>query len=161
SLVAAELIDKQLITLSANHYSRADHQVELDLATKRIWNLIEPPIREGGIRPPIIHELVELCKLELEPLKKALKNLCSKKYLVQVADNRYYLPETVIELAKMVEQTAQQNEPGAITVNEFRNHTGIGRNLSIQVLEYFDQLKYTRRDGNQRYLLKKPEQLFS
>ena len=160
SLVAAGLIEKQLIILSANHYSRADHQVELDLATKRIWNLIEPPIREGGIRPPIIHELVELCKLELEPLKKALKNLCSKKYLVQVADNRYYLPETVTELAKMVEQTAKQNEIAAVTVNDFRNHTGIGRNLSIQVLEYFDQLNYTRRDGNQRYLLKKPEQLF-
>lgn len=153
ALLATELIDKQLIRLRANHYCMADHQVELDVATKRIWNLIEAPIREGGIRPPIVHELLELCKLELKPLKIALKNLCTKQYLIQVADNRFYLPETVAELAKLVEQTAKQSEAGAITVKDFRDHTGIGRNLSIQVLEYFDRQKFTRRNGNYRYLL--------
>lgn len=159
-LVAVELMEKQLISLSANHYCVAGHQVELDVATERIWHLIETPIQEGGIRPPIVHELVELCKLDLKHLKKALKNLCAKQYLVQVAHNRFYLPDVVTELATLVEQTAQQNETGAVTVNDFRNYTGIGRNLSIQVLEYFDQQKFTRRDDNHRYLLKKPEQLF-
>ncbi len=159
--VAAELIEKQLIGLSANHYCVVNHRFELDVATQRIWNLIEVPIREGGTRPPIVHELLELCKLDLKSLKKALKILCAKQYLIQVADNRFYLPETVTELAKLVEQTAGKNETGAVTVSDFRNDTGLGRNLSIQVLEYFDRQKFTRRDDNHRYLLKKSEQLFS
>ena len=35
-----------------------------------------------------------------------------------------------------------------ITAAAFRDRAGIGRNLSIEVLEYFDRIKFTRRVGD-------------
>ena len=33
-------------------------------------------------------------------------------------------------------------------VEPFRDRSGIGRNLAIEVLEYFDRIKFTRRVGD-------------
>jgi len=40
------------------------------------------------------------------------------------------------------------------TVREFRDQTGIGRNVAIEILEYFDGRGFTQRQGNERILLR-------
>jgi hypothetical protein len=40
-----------------------------------------------------------------------------------------------------------------LTVRGFRDETGIGRNVAIEVLEYFDSKGFTRRQGNDRIIL--------
>jgi selenocysteine-specific elongation factor len=47
-----------------------------------------------------------------------------------------------------------------ITAAAFRNESGIGRNLAIEVLEYFDKAGLTRRVGDARRLLKSAPELF-
>ena len=46
------------------------------------------------------------------------------------------------------------NENNEITVKQYRDATGIGRNLSIEILEYFDNHGVTQRRGDVRKLLK-------
>ena len=41
---------------------------------------------------------------------------------------------------------------GTIPAAAFRDRSGIGRNLAIEVLEYFDRIKFTRRVGDSRVL---------
>ncbi len=41
----------------------------------------------------------------------------------------------------------------AITAAGFRDRSGIGRNAAIEVLEYFDRIKFTRRVGDTHVLL--------
>jgi len=36
----------------------------------------------------------------------------------------------------------------SLTAAAFRDRAGIGRNLAIEVLEYFDRIKFTRRVGD-------------
>jgi len=43
---------------------------------------------------------------------------------------------------------------GSMTVKDFRDRTGIGRNVAIEVLEYFDGKGFTRRQGNERVILR-------
>ena len=67
-----------------------------------------------------------------------------------MATHRYYLPSQLKDVAKIVQRMAA-SEP--LTVRGFRDETGIGRNVAIEVLEYFDSKGFTRRQGNDRIIL--------
>jgi selenocysteine-specific elongation factor len=53
-------------------------------------------------------------------------------------------------------------KPG-FTVIQYRDAMGCGRNLAIEVLEYFDAIGYTSRQGDRRSVRTNhvPEELFS
>jgi selenocysteine-specific elongation factor len=74
---------------------------------------------------------------------------CTKSgLLIHPVKNRFFLPETISEL---VELTQSVRNGQAFTVQDYRDAAGIGRNLCIEILEYFDHQGLTRRDGNQRF----------
>jgi selenocysteine-specific elongation factor len=79
-----------------------------------------------------------------------MNELVKTGLLVNVANHRYYLPEQLRLVAAIVLRMAAQ-EP--LTVRAFRDETGIGRNVAIEVLEYFDSKGFTRRQGNDRIIL--------
>ena len=83
----------------------------------------------------------------LAPLESGLKSLAQRGLLVQISPKRFYLPERLTAIADTVATLANQ-EP--LTVRRFRDHTGIGRNIAIELLEYFDRRGYTRRHGDAR-----------
>ena len=81
--------------------------------------------------------------------------------MIRVADNRYYLPETIMILAGFSEQLVDdQSNNESFSVIQFRDASGIGRNLCIEILEYFDRVGFTRRDGNARFLRTDKENVF-
>ena len=49
---------------------------------------------------------------------------------------------------------------GSVGVSPFRKEAGIGRNLAVEVLEYFDRVGLSRRDGNVRHQLLPVEEVF-
>ncbi len=51
-------------------------------------------------------------------------------------------------------QTAADSEDGLVTTAAYRDASGLGRNLAIAVLEYFDSTGLTRRIGDARRLMK-------
>ena len=79
-----------------------------------------------------------------------MNELVKSGLLINVATHRYYLPSQLKDVAKIVQRMAA-SEP--LTVRGFRDETGIGRNVAIEVLEYFDSKGFTRRQGNDRIIL--------
>ena len=79
-----------------------------------------------------------------------MNELVKTGLLINVANHRYYLPNQLKKIAKIVQRMAA-SEP--LTVRGFRDETGIGRNVAIEVLEYFDSKGFTRRQGNDRIIL--------
>ena len=77
-----------------------------------------------------------------------------------VAPNRFFPPESVEELAKIVEELCASSGEDGFTAATFKNRTGIGRNVAIEVLEYFDTAGLTRREGNTRHLRKPASEVF-
>ena len=49
---------------------------------------------------------------------------------------------------------------GRFTVANYRDWSGMGRNLSIEILEFFDKMKLTRRMGNERELVRSAVDVF-
>ncbi len=71
-----------------------------------------------------------------------------------MAHNRYFLPETIAVLGCLAQELAEQSEEAAFTAAEFNKRSGIGRNLTIIVLEYLDSIGVTRRSGDLRHVVR-------
>ena len=79
-----------------------------------------------------------------------------------MAENRYYLPETIMNLAEFTEKLSKSSpEEESFSVIQFRDESGIGRNLCIEILEYFDRVGFTRRNENTRVLRTEKENIFA
>ena len=111
--------------------------------------------------PPRTRELVDQTGIHLKPLERILRTCTQSGLLVKVAENRHYLPETIAELAEFTEQlfNTTSSEQG-FTVIQFRDASGIGRNLCIELLEYFDSKGFTSRNENTRFVRTPKENIF-
>lgn len=114
-----------------------------------------PLLLRGGTTPPRTREIVEATGIPLKPLERILQQCAREGAAVKVADNRYYLPQTLSQLAKQAEELAAKKHDMGFSVIEFRDATGMGRNLCIEVLEHFDACGYTQRRENVRVLRRK------
>ena len=73
--------------------------------------------------------------------------------VAKVADNRYFLPESLERLAKIACDLAAPSPDGSFTAAVFKDRSGVGRNLTIAILEYLDKMGATRRVRNARFVL--------
>src|SRR3546814_12731488 len=73
--------------------------------------------------------------------------------MLPVADNRFFPPRAIGALARIAAETAAMSPDGGFTAVMFKDRAGIGRNVTIQVLEFFDKRGLTRRDGYRRRIV--------
>ncbi|NKB34092.1 MAG: selenocysteine-specific translation elongation factor [Pseudomonadales bacterium] len=155
------LIDEQLVKRTGTLLHKPDHLMSLSKEEEEFLAKIKPILEKSGNVPPRTRELVDLTGISLKPLERILRQTTKAGSLIQVAENRHYLPETIMALAEFTAQLVGTNltEEG-FSVIQFRDESGIGRNLCIEILEYFDRVGFTRRDGNARFLRTEKENIF-
>ncbi len=138
------------------------HGSRLGEQATRLLRELRPVLRRAGKIAPRSRELSQQTGIALPELEKLLRQAQRSGLLVQVADNRHYLPETIRELAELAETLA--GGPGGskrFSVIDFRDASGIGRNLCIEILEHFDRLGFTHRTGNARTIRGKAAKFFA
>ena len=81
--------------------------------------------------------------------------------LHRLSTQRYALPSQLSKLADEVIALINAAEP--ITVITMKSRFDTGRNLTVEILEYFDRIHFTRREGNTRIVLdpELPARLFN
>ena len=129
----------------------AGHQPRLPPDEAADLERIRTILTEAGLRPPILGELADQLGEEKEALRARLERYAALGYLARVADNRFFLPETVTELAAIARVLAKESDDGTFDAAWYRDRSGIGRNLTIQVLEFLDRLGVTRFAGGRRW----------
>jgi selenocysteine-specific elongation factor len=97
-------------------------------------------IRSQPYTPPGPHEH----GLDAETLA-ALEYL---REVIKIADGVYFAPEAWDALVQGTLAFIDSN--GSMTLSQFRDHFGTSRKYAQAALEYLDQLKYTRRIGDDR-----------
>jgi len=80
-----------------------------------------------------------------------LKNAMKTSEVVRLSEKRFSLLEVVLELGQEV--LDEVAESGELSVVDYKNRLGIGRNYAIEILEYFDKAGFTQRRGNARVVL--------
>jgi selenocysteine-specific elongation factor len=136
------------------------HQPRLNREDERLWERVRPLLAADGLRPPRVRELALELDMQPEPLTRFLRRIERFGRVAPVAPNRFFLPETVRELAKLAAALAAASPEGSFTAVAFKDRSGIGRNLTIEVLEYLDRIGATRRVGDARVIVHGADALF-
>ena len=111
------------------------------------WTSLERHLLSAGCQIPVLSELQRDANLAETPFKLAVKQGTRNGRLHRINATRYALTETLLELANGSEALAAAS---AFTVAEFKDHFGIGRKLAVEILEFFDSINFTQRQGNER-----------
>lgn len=149
------------IEQSGGIYRLPGHRAELTDQDAKLWARLEPMLEDESLRPPTISELANQVGQSKRPVERMLARAARLGLIVRVTDNRYFLSSGLQELADIVESAASSNPDGTFSVAEFRDRTSIGRNLAIELLEYFDRTGFTARQGDRRRLLRPAQDALS
>ena len=117
-----------------------------------LWQSLENVLEAAGINVPVISAAKSQAKLSDVDMKIAIKQGRERALLHRVNAERFVLTQTLIKFAEAAEKTAESE---LLSVVAFKNQLGIGRKLAIEILEYFDSLGFTRRDGDKRVIVNK------
>jgi selenocysteine-specific elongation factor len=139
------LVANKRLAITAGAFHPPGHAQRLDLDDQRLLDRVTPLL--DAEQPPSAGDLAKILRLPLARLESDLRRLVAHRAIVQVADKRYYLPHRLAPLARCA---AELGARGPFSAREFRDAAGVGRNVAIDVLEYFDRRGYTRRSGDVR-----------
>jgi selenocysteine-specific elongation factor len=129
------------------------HRAQLEAQDSALLAQVVALLRPEGLRPPIVGELAAVLGMERAVLMAFLDRVSRLGYLEQIAPNRYFLPETVTALAGIAVALAQDAPDGEFDAAAYRNRSGIGRNLTVEVLEYLDRAGHTRYAQGRRRMV--------
>ncbi len=136
------------------------HKAQASDAELVLWRRLEPVLADGGIKPARELELVEQLNLPQKTLQQFLSRAGQLGLIYRVSKNRVYLPAAAREVAEIAAELANNSNDGQFDASAYRDRSGIGRNLTIEVLEFLDRCGLTRRKGNSRSLIASPEEIF-
>ncbi len=149
--LAAAVASGGLVRDGLSH-RRPGHHPVLAAGDAALLDRVTPLLSAGGLRPPIHGELALQLALTLPALQAGLARLVDRGLLVQVAPNRVYLPDAVAQLEAEARALAATSPDGTYDAAAYRDRTGIGRNLTVQVIEFLDRAGITRFDGKRHRL---------
>jgi len=149
----ARLAGAGLVVREGGLWRLPEHRPRLSNADEKLWERARPLLGAAGLRPPRVREIAAALSLEPEAAARFLGRAERLGRVAKVADNRYFPPETLAQLADIARELADASPEGSFTAQMFKDRSGVGRNLAIHILEYLDRMGATRRIGDARIVL--------
>ena len=147
-VLLAELVSEGLLTLKAGRYLPHGYAVNLSETERTLLDRVTAELNQK--QPPSLGDLAKNLVMPQKQLDRELRVLAGKGAMVQISANRFYLPEQLTPLAELA---LKLDQSGPFTVREFRDAASVGRNVAIEILEYFDSRGYTKRNDNTRRVI--------
>ena len=126
------------------------HVPLLSAQDETLWQRFAPLMEGEGGRAPRVHELAQRLAMEPKAVTDFLQRAARAGRVHRVASNRFFLPGALQRLVDLAVVLDQESESHGFAAAAYRDRSGLGRNLAIEVLEFLDQAGYTRRAGNLR-----------
>lgn len=127
-----------------------EHRPVLSAEDEGLWQRFAPLLEGDGAKPPRVHELAAQLDMEPKAITEFLQRAARAGRVHRVAPNRFFLPGAVERLVALAVSLDEESEHRGFGAATYRDRCGLGRNLSIEVLEFLDEAGYTRRAGNVR-----------
>ncbi|HEY2934083.1 MAG TPA: selenocysteine-specific translation elongation factor [Acidobacteriota bacterium] len=117
---------------------------------QKLFDRVEMMLRQGGIQPPSIKELMQALNDD-KRARNVIFLIQQKKIAVKIAEDYLIHSE---HLARIRDKLSAQFPSGArFGVGQFKDMFGITRKHAIPLLEYFDRTRVTRRLGDLREVI--------
>ncbi len=150
----AALVADGAIHETGGHFHAPNHRAALPPEDAALFKRIQTAI-SGPEQPPSLGDLAKSLGVPLRSLDAFVKRLTKLGFLARVGDHRVLLPDQLETFVAIALRLAE-SQPSGFDARQFRDAAGIGRNLAIDVLEYFDRCGFTRRYADVRRIVGDP-----
>jgi selenocysteine-specific elongation factor len=110
---------------------------------------IAAALRDGRFAPPSREELAR--GSEPKEFDQAWRALLDEGLIVDAGQGVYFHRDAVEQMKQTVADEIRDR--GSLTVASFRTRLGTSRKYALSALEYFDTIRFTRRQGDARVIL--------
>ncbi|MDA9941577.1 selenocysteine-specific translation elongation factor [Luminiphilus sp.] len=117
----------------------------------RDWELITTGLSQYQAQIPTLSDLLESLQLSREALQSALMGAVKDGRVHKISTTRFLLSDRLNHFVQSL--TTLFETQGMFSVADARDHLALGRNSCVDLLEYFDQVGVTRRDGDKRVVI--------
>jgi len=157
----AEHLRQGTLKLTGGLLHRAGHEPALNSGDQKHWLSIAHVLQQRGMNLPLVSALSAATGLDKNAVVQALDRAARVGAVHKLNAQRYALPAHLRQYAEVALSMASENQDITVITYKVRNATG--RKLAIEILEYFDLLRFTRRSGDSRIIIDKslPERLFN
>jgi selenocysteine-specific elongation factor len=153
NLVFRELSREKIIELKDGGVRLAHQSVRLSSRQKQIIDRLEKLCQDSWFRPLGKEKIKEVfngqSKVEMNAI---LKLMVAENRLIRLKDGRLIHTEAMEQIKEKIKEHIQNR--GKITLSECKNLLGIGRVVTLTILEYLDSIKFTLRVGDHRVLVR-------
>jgi len=148
-----ELADARKLEIASSTVRLPGHDATSNPEDRKLWETVLPALQQGGFSPLPVAELAAALKIKEATLKDFLHRKSRGGDVMRVPPARFYPRATLATLAATARAVAQAN-PNGFTAAQYRDATGVGRGLAIEILEFLDTLGITQRIGDARKMRK-------
>ena len=153
-LALKNLISEKRLAERSNRYYLPTHNIHIPDQVQELLQRAALVLAPNSGAPPTLHEAAEQMGVKVKDLEKTLKLGESLGDFVLIKKNRYVPKSLINRLKNVAKKLASDSNQGIFTLAEYRKEVNMGRNFVIAILEYFDQLSFTKRMDNSRRLVR-------
>ena len=154
------LVAEQRLNSRGTRFHLPSHSIRISMRDQQLLDRVAPKLAPRSGTPLSLHQAAADLKVDLETLEMTLKTASRLGKMVLIGKNRYAPTHFVAKLGVVAERLAANSADRCFTTAEYRKQTTLGRNFVIDVLEYFDQIGFTERNGNTRYIRRSVKDVF-
>ena len=136
------------------------HRVTLGANDERLWPHVARALDPARGSPPSLRQTAEQLKIDEAALGALLKRATNAGLVLPVTRTRFVPLAAAGSLARQAESLAGASPDGRFTAAEYKDHTRVGRNFAIELLEFFDRNGFTQRIGDHRRIRRPAAEIF-
>ena len=138
-----ELVRERVVLRQAPWLHLPEHVAMLSQADQTLAQALRPLIAAGRFDPPWVRVLATRTQQPEQRVREVLRKLVTEGSVYQVVHDLFYDASCISELAGIAGALAREH--GTVNAARYRDALGLGRKRTIQILEFFDRVGYTRR----------------
>jgi selenocysteine-specific elongation factor len=154
-LVLNIYIEAQLIRIQDNRVAMADFTILYTPTQQAIREDILNRMKNGGYTPPSPEELLApwAKQKKSSDFTQVMDALQTVGTLITTEPGIVFFAETVEAAKKIFTDLSKSQVPNAVTLAQFRDALTASRKYALSLLEYFDRIGFTRKEGEARIII--------
>lgn len=138
-----ELAQERIVMRNGPWLHLPDHAVTLSDGDQALVQQLQPLIATARPDPPWVRDLAAAVNQPEGRVRQVLRKQVTQGTVYQIVNDLFYDRHRINELADVIAALAREH--GGVNAARYRDAIGLGRKRTIQILEFFDRIGYTRR----------------
>jgi selenocysteine-specific elongation factor len=148
--VIDELVQRRAMQRSGHWLHLPEHRITLSDSEQQLAQKLQCAIAAGRFEPPWVRDLAVATRISDDEVRLLLRKCVVQGEVYQIVRDLFYHRDCVRDLARVLKSLMLQH--GVVEVAQYRDAIGVGRKRTVQILEFFDRVGYTRRTRIARVL---------